>query len=92
MVKEKAYPDHHAYTTEDARELVNIARERGATLVTTEKDAMRFKGHSGSLRDLDNASTKIPAKLTFEDPDYLRSLLRQAIRQWRRDMVLVEFD
>lgn len=92
VVKEKAYPDHHAYTTEDARELVNIARERGAVLVTTEKDGMRFQGHSGSLRDLDNAATQIPAKLVFEDPGYLRSLLRNAIRQWRRDMVLVEFD
>ncbi|MFN3172492.1 MAG: tetraacyldisaccharide 4'-kinase [Hyphomicrobiales bacterium] len=92
VVKEKAYPDHHAYTTEDARELVNIAKERGAVLVTTEKDGMRFQGHSGSLRDLDNATTQIPAKLVFEDPGYLRSLLRNAIRQWRRDMVLVEFD
>jgi tetraacyldisaccharide 4'-kinase len=31
VIKEKAYPDHHPYSVEDARELVNIARERGAT-------------------------------------------------------------
>ena len=92
VIKEKAYPDHHPYSIEDARELVNIARERGALLVSTEKDGMRFRARSGALADLKEATTQIPARLTFEDPSYLRSLLRQAIARWKREMALVQID
>ncbi len=92
IVKEKGYDDHHLYTTEDARELMGIAKERKAVLVTTEKDAMRFRGHSGTLRDLQQACVQIPATLRFEDPSFLRSILRNAISSWRRDLALVQID
>lgn len=92
VAKERGFADHHPYSQEDARELLGIARERGAMLVTTEKDAMRLRGRTGALGELREASTVIGADLTFEDPAYLKSLLGDAIRQWRRDMSLVEFD
>lgn len=92
VVKDRGFADHHPYTQDDARQLLNIAKERGATLVTTEKDAMRLTGRTGSLGELYEASTVIKAQLVLEDPAYLESLLADAIRQWRRDMTLVEFD
>lgn len=92
VVKDRGFDDHHPYTQEDARQLLGIARERGATLVTTEKDATRLTARTGALGDLREASTVISANLVFEDPAYLKSLLGDAIRKWRRELSLVEFD
>lgn len=92
VVKETAYPDHHTFSMDDAHELIKIAKERRALLVTTQKDGMRFSGHNGALGELDAAATQIPAKLVFEDPSYLRSLLRQAIGRWRRELALIQID
>lgn len=92
LAKEKAYPDHHFFNLEDARTLVGVAKERGATLVTTEKDGVRFRDQSGALGELNAATTQIPARLVFEDPSYLRSIMRNAISKWRRELALVEFD
>ncbi|MCC6788381.1 MAG: tetraacyldisaccharide 4'-kinase [Hyphomonadaceae bacterium] len=36
------YPDHHPYTEDDLNWLVQMADERGARLITTEKDAARL--------------------------------------------------
>lgn len=36
------YPDHHPYSAEDLAFLDQLALERGATLITTEKDAARL--------------------------------------------------
>jgi tetraacyldisaccharide 4'-kinase len=92
VIKEKAYPDHHLFSADEARELVNIAKERDAVLVTTEKDGRRFAGQPGALGQLDAQTTQIPATLRFEDINYLKSILRQAISRWKRDLVLVQID
>jgi len=92
VIRQTSYPDHHPYSVEDATELVNIARERGALLVSTEKDGMRFRARSGPLGELNRATTQIPARLTFEDPSYLKSLLREAIARWKRELALVQID
>jgi tetraacyldisaccharide 4'-kinase len=36
------YGDHHPYSEDDLAFLTGLARERGATLITTEKDAARL--------------------------------------------------
>lgn len=92
VIKEKAYDDHHLFSIEDARELINVAKERSAVLVTTEKDGRRFEGLPGALGDLDKAATQIPAQLVFEDLNYLKSIMRRAISRWKRDLILVQFD
>ncbi|MBW7998046.1 MAG: tetraacyldisaccharide 4'-kinase [Candidatus Glassbacteria bacterium] len=37
-----AWPDHHRYSQTDQRELRELAKRRGAVLVTTEKDAVKL--------------------------------------------------
>ncbi|GAB5508834.1 MAG: tetraacyldisaccharide 4'-kinase [Hyphomicrobiales bacterium] len=83
------FPDHHPFTTEDADMLIKEAQARNALLVTTEKDMARLSRASGVLADLASVTTPIPARLVFEDPKYLRSILEQAVRQWRQDMLLL---
>jgi tetraacyldisaccharide 4'-kinase len=42
LVETAPYPDHHPYKDEELRWLATLAQERGARLITTEKDAMRL--------------------------------------------------
>lgn len=83
------FPDHHMFTIEDADMLIRQAQTRNALLVTTEKDMARLSRVSGVLADLASVSTPIPARLVFEDPNYLRTILENAVREWRQDMLLL---
>jgi tetraacyldisaccharide 4'-kinase len=42
LIETKQFPDHHPYTPEDLRPLIESAQERGAWLFTTEKDMVRI--------------------------------------------------
>jgi len=45
LVGHRVFPDHHRYTTEDLRQVAQLAASHGAVaVVTTEKDAMRIGG------------------------------------------------
>lgn len=45
LVGHRVFPDHHRYTTEDLRQVGQLAASHGAVaVVTTEKDAMRIGG------------------------------------------------
>jgi tetraacyldisaccharide 4'-kinase len=47
---ERAFVDHHAYTTADVDQLNQLARQTGArALITTAKDAVKLKGMSFAL-------------------------------------------
>ena len=63
------YADHHFYAADDLNFLVQLARERGAKLITTEKDAMRlapeWRGHVAVL----------PVVARFEEDAELDALL-----------------
>jgi tetraacyldisaccharide 4'-kinase len=63
-----SYPDHHPYRTHDINELVALGRRLSATLITTEKDAMRLP------RDF--APLVMPITLTYDDPAALINFLR----------------
>lgn len=89
VVHTVSYPDHHPFSTDEADMLIKEAQARNALLVTTEKDMARLSRSSGLLADLASVSTPIPAKLVFEDPAYIRTILEQAVRQWRQDMLLL---
>ncbi|MBU0800917.1 MAG: tetraacyldisaccharide 4'-kinase [Alphaproteobacteria bacterium] len=64
------YPDHHPYRTHDINELVALGRRLGATLITTEKDAMRVPH--------DFTPLVMPITLTYDDPAALLAFLRGA--------------
>jgi tetraacyldisaccharide 4'-kinase len=53
----RAFADHHPFTAAEAEELRAAAAGRGLTLVTTEKDAMRWPGEVSTL----------PVALAFTD-------------------------
>lgn len=70
---EAVFPDHHAYSEHDLRDLLRVAEENQAGgFVTTEKDAVNLGGYLGALQplavvpvrmQLDQASAAIDALL-----------------------------
>jgi tetraacyldisaccharide 4'-kinase len=67
-----AFPDHHLFTAADAARLLDLARIRGATLVTTEKDRARLAGGEGPLGELYAQAKTLPVRLKIEARDESR--------------------
>ncbi len=87
IVAEVSFPDHHPYTDKDVAQLKKRARDLGADLVTTEKDAVRFpKSAKGEA----SGFTTIPVKATFTTPAALEEVLEQALKEASMSVETVE--
>src|SRR6185312_8789579 len=78
IAERREFPDHHAYSENDARELLEAARARNLTLVTTAKDHARMYKNP-ALNELADASSVLPVDLHFEDENALKALLNPAL-------------
>lgn len=67
-----AFPDHHPYTSADAKRLLDLASTHGAMLVTTEKDRVRLAGLDGPLGELYARCRALPVRMMFETRDESR--------------------
>ncbi len=76
IVERRAFPDHHRFSASDIAELEALSRRYGATLVTTEKDALRLP--PGALN-----VTTLPIRLVIPEKDALTSVLAAALRAAR---------
>lgn len=81
LVERCAFRDHQAMTAREAADLLAVARERGAKLVTTEKDMARLSGESGELGTLRTASVAVPIRVTLDTNEEKRlwSLIDDAL-------------
>ena len=70
---EVVFPDHHAYTEKDLRDLQFVAEQNQAGgFVTTEKDAVNLAGYLAALKPL----AVVPVKMDLQDaPRALEFLL-----------------
>jgi tetraacyldisaccharide 4'-kinase len=60
------FPDHHFYSEKDAEHILSYAEERKLSIVTTQKDHVRF--YEGTKRaELASKSHVIPLELVIED-------------------------
>lgn len=80
------FPDHHAFRESDALRLLVRARELGADLVTTEKDAARLThAPAGSARARLAATTLVlPVRALVGDIDALMAQIADAVMRARR--------
>lgn len=72
IVHKTSFADHHEVTEAEAEALLSAAREFDARLITTEKDAARLDGATGTLALLRNISLTLPIKTVFLDRDAMR--------------------
>ncbi|MEQ9798242.1 tetraacyldisaccharide 4'-kinase [Parvibaculum sp.] len=81
-----SFADHHMYRENDAVRLLVRARELGARLITTEKDAARLShAPSASARArLAGAALTLPVRALVADIDTLMSLISDAVTRARR--------
>jgi tetraacyldisaccharide 4'-kinase len=78
VTEQRVFPDHHAYSENDARELLKAARARNLTLVTTAKDHARMYKNP-ALNELADASIVLPVDLHFDDENALKEMLKPAL-------------
>jgi tetraacyldisaccharide 4'-kinase len=67
---EAIFPDHHAYTESDLRELLRLSEQKNAGgFVTTEKDAINLSQNPPELVKLMQPLTAVPLKMELIDGD-----------------------
>jgi len=77
VVALRIFADHYPYTEADAAALSRLALDRDATLVTTEKDLVRFPAHPGPGPGPAIAALRIEARI--HDRDEMLRRIRAAI-------------
>lgn len=80
LAEKYVFPDHHAFTRDDANMLLRRAKDAGAQLVTTEKDFARLTGLP-ELERLRTASRALPVRLQFKDRGKVRRSLARLFDQ-----------
>ena len=73
IVEQTAFADHHSYRPEELQMLALMAREVGATLITTDKDYVRLPAR------FRRAVARLPVGVEFGDELTLRRLLHPII-------------
>ena len=81
------FPDHHAYTSEEAAALLDLAKRHKAELITTEKDWVRIDTADRTLRALKDAALTLPVSLAFAEPSRLTALIEARISRARLSRV-----
>lgn len=69
-----SFPDHYVYTQKNAEDLLQIAKEAKAKLVTTQKDLARLSKSEDALKKLSKKSKALEVRLTFRPGDEERLL------------------
>ncbi len=79
LLDSHAFPDHHRFKEREAQRLLKAADEKGAMLVTTQKDWVRLPDDDpeSAVTELKNRSRPFPIVVTFEDADALQGLLKR---------------
>lgn len=75
VVATKTFPDHFVYQKPDVNALFNAARMHHATIITTEKDAVKIR----SLTDQEFAV--LPIRAVFDDPTSVRETIITQLHQ-----------
>jgi len=78
----RGFPDHHRYGAIDAATLMAQADRYGLTLVTTEKDLLRFRGDR-AVGPLSARARALPVALAVEEADRFRRFVLDGVSKPR---------
>ena len=67
LLSARPFPDHHVYSEDEARDIIDYAAATKATPVTTAKDMVRLKGGRGAVGELAQIARVLEIEMAFED-------------------------
>jgi tetraacyldisaccharide 4'-kinase len=79
-VATRGFPDHHRFSSKEARSLLDEASRKGLLLLTTEKDIARIQADA-ALRDLASPAHVLPVTLTIRESADFRTLVLGACKR-----------
>lgn len=79
----RSFPDHHYFTEDEIRSLIDDAERAGLVLATTAKDAARLTGHPGPAATLLERSRIVEIDMVFDDPNAPVAIIETAFRNFR---------
>ena len=74
------FHDHHQYTAQECRELLEQARDEKLVPVTTSKDAARLRGMGREQDSLRSVSKVLNIQIAFENPNMLEIVINSTIK------------
>ncbi len=79
----RSFPDHYHYSDDDIQELMQTAESGGLTLVTTEKDAVRFVRGSAAAQRLADSTMVFQIEIAFDEENTASQLLQGTLDRFR---------
>jgi tetraacyldisaccharide 4'-kinase len=83
IAQTRSFPDHHHFSEDEIRSLLDDADRLGLELVTTAKDAARLAGHAGVAGSLLDRSRIVEVDMVFDDPRAPKTIIESAFRNFR---------
>ena len=80
----RRFPDHYQYSDEDMAELMHTAQAGDLTLVTTEKDAVRFLHSTATARKMADTTMVFQIELAFDEANTASQLIQGTIDRYRQ--------
>lgn len=84
IVTKRSFPDHHHFSDEEVRDLLDETSRQNLLPVTTAKDAVRLKGHHGDAARLLETTLVIDIDMVFDDPNAAGAIIDTAVQNCRR--------
>jgi tetraacyldisaccharide 4'-kinase len=79
----RSFPDHYHYSDDDIQELLQTAETGGLTLVTTEKDAVRFVRGSAMAQKLADSTMVFQIEIAFDGENDAAQLIQGTLDRFR---------
>ena len=83
----RAFPDHGHLEEDEMRDLLETADREALQLVTTAKDWVRLRGHSGTAATLAAAVRVIEVDMRFDDPRAPAHIIDRAVEAARKRLL-----
>ncbi len=87
LVERRSFGDHHVYLDDEIDELIDVARDRKLTLVTTTKDMARLQNSGAGHKKLAEAANALAIRLKFEERRISRRIIEAAVAKAQRRFV-----
>ena len=84
LVSTREYSDHHVYSESDMAELAEAAAQNRSSLITTEKDAIRFVNGGAAATEFLSKLEVLRIAVEFEPPAIAERIVRETAENFER--------